>query len=188
MAMVTKTQLLQIETFARDFYSHLDFAHSIDHGERVVANARAIQSIEGGDLDLVLAGAWLHQFHDNLDDLKLGLQQFDLPSDTADQLFQIVQACRPQLIASATSIEARIVFDADALDLIGPFGTIREVLCNFHYRKMGWQESVESCQQVQTLFTEKLQTKTARQISSEGVKINSKFWRIYRAESRASDK
>ena len=59
----------KIIEYSKVFYEKLDFAHNIEHGERVVKNAKLIQQKEGGNPFLVEAGAWLHQFHvrDNIE-------------------------------------------------------------------------------------------------------------------------
>ena len=59
----------QIIEFSERFYKSLDFAHNIEHGKRVVKNAKKIAEIEGGNLFLIEAGGWLHQFHDNIDEV-----------------------------------------------------------------------------------------------------------------------
>ena len=62
----------KIIEYSKTFYEKLDFAHNVEHGERVVKNAKLIQEKEGGNAFLVEAGAWLHQFHvsDNLEGVR----------------------------------------------------------------------------------------------------------------------
>jgi len=175
-------QLPKIEALARRFYASLDFAHNESHGERVVSNALLLHANEGGVRAVVLAGAWLHQFHDNLTELAAGLGELALSEAARRQLQEIVEVCRPQKISSEASLEARIVFDADALDLIGPFGTVRELLCNFHHRNLSWDETVEGCRLVQGLFVERLQTDSARAMARDSISANAKFWAVYRDE------
>lgn len=175
-------QLPKIEALARRFYARLDFAHNESHGERVVTSALLLHAEEGGVRDVVVAGAWLHQFHDNLSELSAELKGLALSDAACRNLEEIVSVCRPHKISLGASLEARIVFDADALDLIGPFGTVRELLCNFHHRKLSWEETVESCQRVQKLFVEKLQTNSARAVARDLISANAKFWDVYRQE------
>lgn len=42
----------KIIEFSTQFYNSLDFAHNIEHGKRVVKNAKVIAKIEGGDMFL----------------------------------------------------------------------------------------------------------------------------------------
>ena len=70
--------IFEIIEFAKQFYNTLDEAHGVNHGARVAKLAMLIQSQEGGDPFIVEAGAWLHQFHDNLDMLQNGLDDLKL--------------------------------------------------------------------------------------------------------------
>lgn len=175
-------QLPAIESFARRFYQQLDFAHNESHGARVVANALTIHARAGGSRELIIAGAWLHQFHDHLEELNSGLAERSLSPQDKERLLEIVTACRPHKISSSASLEAQIVFDADALDLVGPFGCVRELLCNFEHRKQSWKETVINCRNVQDLFASKLMTNAAQNIAAPLIQSNRQFWEVYDIE------
>jgi uncharacterized protein len=168
------------------FYSSLDFAHGPEHGERVVEFAMGLQKREGGDPFLVEAGAWLHQFHDHPDELSGLLDKIDLNDGQRGQLQEIVRLCRPHLISSKASVEAQVVFDADALDLMGPTGVFREVLCNAVARKQSPQEAIARTREVQELFRTKLQTQTARQIAAGEKDSCLAFWNDFDLWSKPS--
>ena len=165
--------------FARKYYRRQDFAHGIEHGKRVVALAERIRSAEGGDRFLVLAGAWLHQLHDDIEVLKRFLENPVFEEKTKERLLEIVQSCKPRVITAESSLEAKIVFDADALEVLGPYGTIREVLCNAAARKKDRDRSVRDARKVQTLCREKLMTKTARKMARGFDKVTNNFWTTY---------
>lgn len=174
----------QIESLSREFYRTLDFAHDVSHGERVVENAKMLAEAENADTPLVTAGAWLHQFHDHLPLLCERLKAIDLDPTLAAHLAEIVEYCRPLKISEGSSIEARIVFDADALDLIGPLGTVRELLCNFSHRQLSWSESVSRCRETQGLFREKISTASGRRQAEIVSPACELFWRTYDLEKR----
>jgi len=180
------THFPAIESFARRFYRQLDFAHNEGHGERVVANALVIHAHAGGNRELVVAGSWLHQFHDHLGELNAGLAELSLSPQDKECLLEIVAACRPHKISSSASLEAQIVFDADALDLVGPFGCVRELLCNFEHRKQSWQETVINCRKVQDLFASKLMTDAAQAMAAPLITGNRHFWELYDIELKRS--
>lgn len=169
----------EIISRVKEFYSDLDFAHDLEHGKRVVYFAKKINEKELGDPFLVEAGAWLHQYHDNLDDLQSLLNDLEISSTERDALFKIVELCRPNKITEEASIEAKIVFDADALELIGPYGTIRELLCNAVARNLPWDQATKSAQEVQNLFVEKLMTDTAKELAQNAHYITTQFWQVY---------
>lgn len=180
--MATEQPIKNIEHFCREFYRRLDFAHNESHGERVVANALALWERTGGDRQLIVAGAWVHQFHDNLPELAAGLEMLGLPSPLKLRLYAIAESCRPHKISTQADLEARIVFDADALDLIGPSGTVRELLCNAVQRELSWEQAVAKCREVQQLFGSKLCTAAAREIAHRSISINQQFWQTYDEE------
>ncbi len=71
----------QIVEFSKKFYKNLDFAHNIEHGERVLKNARKIAKKEDGNLFLIEAGSWLHQFHDNIDEVGKFIKTLDIEDE-----------------------------------------------------------------------------------------------------------
>jgi HD superfamily phosphodiesterase len=162
---------------AKRFYSTLDEWHDVSHGERVVKWALKIQEKEASEKLVVEVGAWLHQYHDHLDQLVIVLNQNNLSKSLNDKLYSIVELCRPNKIEQATSIEAKIVFDADALELMGSYGIIREVLCNYKIRNQSWQEALKNAQNVQELFYQKLKTQTAISIANDLQSTAREFWK-----------
>ena len=175
--IITHEQLIgAVRDGVKPFYSSLDAWHDIQHGSRVAALAVEVNVLERGDLLLVEAGAWLHQFHDNLDDLWELLQSITFSDTQRDRLFEIVEQCRPAKISSRSSHEAQIVFDADALELMGPSGIVREVLCNVVARGKSLEEAVSSAKEVQDLFVSKLQTNGGRQLAQPAIEAASVFW------------
>ena len=171
--------ILELIEFAKQFYNTLDEAHGVNHGARVAKLAMLIQSQEGGDPFFVEAGAWLHQFHDNLDMLQKGLDDLRLPNNVKDNLFHIVEVCRPKKIQNAKSIEAKIVYDADGLECVGPHGNIRELLCNVRDRNIPLKQSINNTIEVENLFISTLQTKTGKNIATKLSKLTNEFWNMY---------
>lgn len=157
----------QIIAFAKEFYSKLDFAHNIEHGERVVSIALKINKFENGNVELVEIGGWLHQFHDNIEQLESFLNSIDLDKILIIKLLEIVKYCRPTLIKVSHSIEAKIVFDADAIEVLGTYGFIREIFCNIKQRNKSWDDSINDAIEVNKIFKDKLKTKTGKKLIEE---------------------
>nr|VFJ92387.1 MAG: hypothetical protein BECKH772A_GA0070896_100435 [Candidatus Kentron sp. H]VFJ93426.1 MAG: hypothetical protein BECKH772B_GA0070898_100444 [Candidatus Kentron sp. H]VFK00297.1 MAG: hypothetical protein BECKH772C_GA0070978_100433 [Candidatus Kentron sp. H] len=175
-----KADIQQIRRLSEAFYASQDFAHDASHAEYVVRCARMIARTEESNAFLVEAGAWLHQFHDHLDKLNALLDESTLPRNTQRELFHIVSVCRPRKIQHAETIEAKIVYDADALAVIGSYGLVRELLCNAVVRGIPWEENVTKTQEVQKLFMDTLQTDTARELAKSSNEICGLFWEEYR--------
>lgn len=173
-----------IREYVSAFYQGLDAWHNLDHGARVATMALEINKTEGADAFLVEAGAWLHQFHPpNLELLKPILNSLTATETQRTDLFQIVSICRPNLIESRPAQmtdqawkAAQIVFDADALDLMGPSGLLREINCNTMARGRSHSEAVTQAREVQELFLAKLQTDSARDIARTANDPLKSFW------------
>lgn len=176
--MVNK-KLSDVKDFAKEFYDTLDEAHGIVHGSRVSKLAMLIHKIEGGDPFLVEAGAWLHQFHDNLEGLKVGLENIDISTSEREALYHIVEMCRPTKIQNARTVEAKVVYDADALEMIGPHGNIREIYCNLCVRKMALRQSISKTIEIENLFISTMQTETGKKICTLLSDRTKKFWSLY---------
>jgi len=169
----------EIESFARIYYETLDFAHNIGHGERVVKIAKKIMEKEGGETFLVEAGAWLHQLHDDIKTREEFLSSLEIDDVTRKKIREIVTSCKPNKIKQRSSLEAKIVFDSDAIEVLGPYGSVRELLCNVKARNKFWNENVNETKKVQKMFEEKLMTKTARKLAKESIEITHRFWDCY---------
>ena len=171
--------LEQIVERASTFYKQQDFAHDLSHARRVHRFAVALQELEGGDRFLVEAGAWLHQLHNHIELFDTLLAKVPLEEGVLERLREIVHLCRPHRISAEASLEAKIVFDADALELVGPYGSIREVLCNAQIRGMKWADAVRAARAVQEEFVSRLITVSARTIAREASEVNQQFWTQY---------
>ncbi len=180
MNALDQETIAALRDFSKGLYDTLDDAHGVEHGARVVRLAALIQSREGGDPSIVEAGGWLHQFHDNLDELSEGLTAIRLDDATRRALFHVVEVCRPKKIHRADSIEAKIVYDADALEVLGPHGAVREVYCNTRFRGLAVAKAVASTIEVQELFVSTMQTETGRLLCDSAQAVANDFWGSYR--------
>ena len=168
----------QIVSFAKTFYEKLDFAHNIEHGKRVVRNAKLIMQQEDGNKFLIEAGSWLHQFHDNLEEVQKFINTLDINEKLKKDLFEIVK-CRPSKINEESSIEAKIVYDADAIEVLSTYGMIREILCNIKCRDKNWEDTIEDTISVQERFRKKLMTNTAKNMLQKDFAVIDEFWKLY---------
>lgn len=169
----------EIIKFAKKFYEQLDFAHNFEHGKRVVRNARRIMDKEeNADEFLVEAGAWLHQFHDNLEEVKEFIDSLNLEQDIKNKLYEIAK-CRPSKITEESLLEAKIVYDADAIEVLSAYGTIREVICNVKCRNKNWEDAINDTIKVQERFRKKLMTNAAKEMLKKDFAIIDEFWKSY---------
>jgi uncharacterized protein len=125
-----------------------DGAHDISHLERVWRNAKAIQETEGGDLELIAASVLLHDCVQVPKNSPLREMASRLAATEARTILRALdwEAARIQIVADAieshsysagiapTTLEGRILQDADRLDAIGLTGIAR---CFYTAGRMG---------------------------------------------------
>lgn len=135
MNSIQKKQLEAIKKYAEKILQDDQTGHDMDHIHRVLNNAKKIQNIEGGDLFIVLAGAYLHDVMDDKlindpkkarDELGHFLSDIEL-NEEKEHLFEVIDnvSFSHQLEEKKQldlSVEAKIVQDADRLDAIGAIG------------------------------------------------------------------
>lgn len=129
-------QLTEIKNYATTILENDQTGHNMDHILRVVKLAEKIQSKEGGNLFLILSGAYLHDVMDdklvsNPDEARIELELFlkniGLTDVECQHLFEIIDnvSFSHQLEVGEDdelSLEAQIVQDADRLDAVGAIG------------------------------------------------------------------
>jgi len=107
-----------------------------NHLFRVNKIARFLQEKEGGDLTVVLLGAWVHDVTlssgSDYEEKKVEfetrkfLESYkDLPSDLREKAIQCAVSHESE--DEVKSLEAKIVHDADALDKCGALGIVRHI-------------------------------------------------------------
>ncbi|OJU39572.1 MAG: metal-dependent phosphohydrolase [Bacteroidales bacterium 45-6] len=126
--------LIKTQEYIRKIFLKEGTGHDYYHIERVVINARKILQAEQADDFLVELGAWLHdlgdhKLHDGIDKSEELISAF-LASLTVDQavidrVVEIVSQVSFSKGNKPSSIEAKIVQDADRLDAIGAIGIAR---------------------------------------------------------------
>lgn len=116
-----------------------DGSHDVSHIERVWANAKRIHAAEGGDPELVAASVLLHDCFRIPKDSPLRSSASKLSSEKARKTLESLgwEKDRIEIVANAilshsfsagispTSLEGRVLQDADRLDAIGYAGIAR---------------------------------------------------------------
>jgi uncharacterized protein len=167
----------QVISKVEPFLATQDSWHGLQHVGRVVDFAKQINRTERADPFLVEVGAWLHQLHyPNLDKLEPILEALLISPTQRVQLYEIVEQCRPDKISAQSSHAARVVFDADAGDLMGYAGVLREVSCNYGDRSRSPLDAIREARSVQMLFVKKLQTDGGKQLFATRIQEANQLW------------
>ena len=176
--MLTQEQERRIEEFCKNFCRQQDSAHNRRHMKRTIRLAEFIGREEGANIRQVRLGAMVHQFHDEIGTLRQFLDVLRVDEETASKLLECA-SFRPHrnIPPEGVSLEAKVVYDADVLQSLGPHGTLRRV-ASFIGEK-GLEGSVEETRDEQTAFYEFIQTKTAKKIAEAPHKLMQEFWELY---------
>jgi uncharacterized protein len=193
---------------ARAWYPEYDPVHGFDHILRVLRMAERLAQAEGADLEIVRAAVLLHdasgaetggekrsehQYHS----AEFAKQVLDTEGWQAERI-QAVQHCirahRFRGDEAPQTLEAKILFDADKMDVIGAFGVARTLAYDvvmhwpFHaevsdqFRQTGKKVDGETHSSYhEYLFKlgkiiDRLQTKTARALAEDRQRFLNEFF------------
>jgi uncharacterized protein len=125
---------------ARSWYPADDPVHGFDHVQRVLAVAERLAEASGADLEIVRAAALLHDAsgaapgadgqraeHEQASAAfaRQVLQADGWPDERIQQVEACIRAHRYRGSEPPVSLEAKVLFDADKLDVLGAFGIAR---------------------------------------------------------------
>lgn len=133
---MTSKQLLQIEKFAKPFYKKTGKYHEWDHVLLTKKWALTlVKDYKKANKDLLVAAVYLHDIGRSVRDeghpaqsMKIArpfLQQIGLTIDDIEIIKDAVVHHDKDKIKQSESIEAKILFDADKLQILTVFGFIR---------------------------------------------------------------
>lgn len=127
---------------AREWYDDYDPVHGFDHILRVLATAEKIGSALGANLKILRAAALLHDAsgahpgkgnsraeHENASAAfaERVLHEEGWSEEEIEAVLHCIRAHRFRGVEVPRTLEAKILFDADKLDVIGAFGTARTI-------------------------------------------------------------
>jgi putative nucleotidyltransferase with HDIG domain len=146
-------------------------AHSYEHVDRVLKIATLLAKEEKADLELVQVGALLHdlgralgQPHNEIGAklAKETLERIKYPRERSEKVAKIILYHPLDLRERLETLEEKIVWDADKIDLLGAVGIAR----GFHWcGKETFEASVKLAFEVYTPIYAMLNTRTARRIA-----------------------
>lgn len=198
--MMNRAEILnETKKYIRKTFLAEGTGHDYFHIERVVINARKILEKEKADPFLVELAAWVHdigdyKLHNGVDKSEVLITDF-LKSINVDDLTiakvnEIVSQVSFSKGNKPTSVEAKIVQDADRLDAIGAVGIARcfaygGSVGNLLYNPEDQSENSSSIQHFyDKLFKLKdlMNTKTAKEIAIERHQFMEKFVQTFYRE------
>ncbi len=175
--------LPKIIHFAKPFYDSGDDLHGLNHIERVLVHAKKIWSVEGGNWDLIEVIIWLHDIGRSKEDKipenhailskKMALPfltELHLDPELISDILHGIEAHSFSLGIPATTLEAKIVSDADKLDALGAIGIFRVSAYQARYNH-GISGVISHCHKKIFNLQSLLHLETSRQIGMKRTKI-----------------
>ncbi|MFW9845797.1 MAG: hypothetical protein ACFFD6_03550 [Candidatus Thorarchaeota archaeon] len=160
---LTDRQMALIEEFALKKYRSLDDTHGADHCEKTTSIADYLARKEEANGLIVRLGALLHQFHpEGAAEVDEFLMSIDVPTDIRQQVVHCVRCVEPTTIHTARTLEAKVVFDADKIQTLGPYGLVREVVYLARKLDIDFRVAFREAEKLQKQVVPLLQTKSAR--------------------------
>lgn len=127
---------------ARQWYPEADPVHGFDHVQRVYQMAEHLAQSEGADMEIVRAAALLHDAVGALPDdaqvrtahhyasahfARQVLEEEGWPEARIQAVEHCIRAHRYRSTESPQTLEAKVLFDADKLDVLGAWGVARTI-------------------------------------------------------------
>jgi HD superfamily phosphodiesterase len=152
-----------IEDFALKKYRSLDDTHGADHCEKTASLASYLARKEGADELIAKMGALLHQFHlEGAAQVNEFLLSIDVSPMISERIVHCVRCIDPTTIHTARTMEAKVVFDADKLQTLGPYGLVREVVYRTRKQNIDFRVAFREAEELQRQMALLLQTATAK--------------------------
>lgn len=184
---IADEQMDAIKAFALHKYEELDHAHGKNHAERTVKLAEYIARREGANVLICKLGALLHQYHpEEARKVDTFLKTLMLEEDLRREIVHCVETVSRSTIDKAKTLEARVVFDADKLQIIGPFGIVRQVAYFIQSEKCDFHLALKKTEKLQINVLGLLQTKTAKDLAITPHKMAVDFFRVFAQWDRVS--
>lgn len=202
---------------ARAWYPDYDPVHGFDHVERVYHMAEKLALAEGADLEIVHAAALLHdaqgsspagdkrgEHHNH--SAEFAAEILKKEGWTSDRIAAVQDCIRGHRYRNTgkppSTLEARVLFDADKLDVLGAIGTARTiayaVLAHTPHYEEPSRQFIDTGKEIpgelhsayhEYLFKlrkvkDRLFTKTARKIAMQRHRFLIRYFEQLRAEMR----
>jgi HD superfamily phosphodiesterase len=183
----------KIEEFAMKKYAGFSDTHNMKgHIDIVVKNVELIAQKEGGDIGICKAAALLHDVgyvqdhkeHAKYSAIMTGefLRGLGLDEGTVERVIACVEYHGWRDFNERATLEAKIVGDADRLELFGPWGIIRVFEDNLTNIKMSINEALAHTEDLTEKAFKSLHTKTAKEMARPLYENSREFFRLLKRQ------
>jgi uncharacterized protein len=191
--VITGAQMKKIEEFARKKYENFSGVHNMrGHINLVLRNAEILAKKEGGDLRICKAAILLHDVgyvysdreHAKYSARMAGafLRNLGMDKGTVERIITCIKYHGWKFKKERTTLEAKIVGDADRMEVFGPWGLGRVFEDDLTKRKFGINETLARAEE----FTEKafrsMHTKTGKKLARPLYEYSREFFRLLKRQ------
>jgi len=196
--VIPKIKLNKIEEFVKEKLKDADYNHNLDHIKRTVNIAKFLALKENADLDVCIVAAWLHDIAQPIQEKVHGgigaeiaepfLREIGFDSKFIEKVKHCIFCHDTTNINKAKTIEAKIIYDADKLQMIGPFGFCRTISDFLVFKNNEFDEAVHKTEEIQkNRYNKYLQTKTAKKLAQNSHKLMLEFYRLFYIWDKSND-
>jgi len=175
VSVLSKRQLRRIINFSKSRYKTNDFNHSIDHMMLTVRIAKVLAKAEGANEEICLVAAYLHDIGRQKAKGKHGregaaiarrfLKDMNLPPGFISSVCYAVGQHDCGSVKKTS--EAAVLWDADKLQAVGPFGFIRIFAHHLAYDTRDVYRAKRLTQNRIDFFNQRFHTRTGRRLARQ---------------------
>lgn len=184
--ILSQEQRDKIISFAKEKHSSQDFDHTFWHIELTVRIAEYLAEREGANKEVCTVAAYLHDIAKNNSDKhsKAGaeearklLAEIEAADSFADQVCYAISQHDNDL--TKETIEAKVLWDADKLQSIGPLGFARIFGYRLVFEKQDVRYCVKEAKEYTEFFYKRFYTSTGHRIANHMFAFMEGFFRLY---------
>jgi putative nucleotidyltransferase with HDIG domain len=201
IAVLNKGQMKEIVSFAETRHKSGDLNHTMDHIHLTVDLSRYLASKENANSEVCIAAAYLHDIAkgdaaeepkgdfaklkkrsdghgpNGAEEAKEFLKRLDAPDSFIEQVHYAISQHDNDL--PKKTIEAKVLWDADKLQLVGPLGLARMFGYYMGYVKKDVYYAIEQARYWQDFFLERFCTETGYQLAGNLQQFMEQFFRLF---------
>lgn len=188
---ITKEQLKQIEDFAKKKIQKNDISHQLPHIQRTIKISKLLAKKEKADILKSIIIAWLHDIEKNkeLKGINHGdegaksarkfLIKINLKNKDIDEICYAIKQHNKEGIP--TTKEAKVIYDADKLQLLGVEGIIR-IYGHLTMNGVGFKKAYKTTIKEQKFYSQRIKTKTGKALAKKKLNFFKKIVKQYNKE------
>ena len=184
--VLSQNQMDQIINFAEEKHEQQDFDHTMWHIELTARIARYLAAKEFADIEACAVASYLHDIAKNnsgkhaiagADEAKVFLREIGAPKTFVDQVHYAISQHDNDLPKKTK--EAKVLWDADKLQSIGPLGFARIFGYRLFYEEQDIRFAAEKARQYLNFYCERFYTNTGREIAQRMHNFMKEFYHLY---------